>query len=149
MSFNPLHKIVLRSFLRQARTLKRENACIWLQNFPQIQEFQTSSTNPSAAHIKTFVDQFPEPIHDFLMDNISNRRLDSGELRRIARAAFQINPLRGRDDATDHALTCMKVMNNQVYYSFQYHIYRNKVLISLLSRRNGFKRAQASKLPAA
>ena len=114
MSLNPLHKIVLRSFLRQARTLKRENACIWLQNFPKIQEFQTSSTNPSAAHIKTFVDQFPEPIHDFLMDNISSRLLDNKELRRIAGAAFRINPLRGRDDATDHSLTCMKVMNNQV-----------------------------------
>ena len=145
MSLSPLNKIILRSFLRHARNLKKENGCLWVQSFPKLQEFQTYSTAPSSAHIKTFVDQFPEPTHEFLMDNISGRRIDSAELRRICTVGFRINPLKGRDDATRLALDCMKVMNNQVCIQHDTFYWRSSVKLTCILFRNGCKTALVSK----
>lgn len=115
MSITPINKLVLRSLLRQATVLRKNNSSIWLQSFPSIEEFQTVSATSPYQELSLFVRAFPEPIREFILDNIPTRLLDGNEFKRIILAGFRLNPLSQSTDPTGHTLECLKIMNNQVF----------------------------------
>lgn len=114
MSLSPIKKVVLRSLLRQAAGLRKQNASIWLQTFPAIEEFQTVSATSAYEELSIFVRTFPEPMREFILDNIPTRLLDGNEFKRIVVAGFRLDPLKAAADHTGHTLECLKIMNDQV-----------------------------------
>ena len=123
MSLSGIQKVVLRSLIRQSWTLQRNNTSLWLQNFPRIEEFQSTNYTTEKEDIERFISTYPENTRGFLLKNIPSRMIDGKTLRRIVVDAFRAHPLKDCEEASNQLLDCMKLVFDQVYcYNMRYYI---------------------------
>ena len=116
MSLQGVQKVILRSLLRQTRILKKSGGSIWLQPFPNIDEFQTSSESSAHKDLKGFIRTFPESMHDFLKLNIPSRIVNGNDVYKMVITAYKQNPLKDAPNNVEHALNCLKIVNGQVIH---------------------------------
>jgi hypothetical protein len=111
---NSVQRVVLRSVLRYGRDLKRRKGVLWLQKFPEIQEFQTTAIGSSLTDLKRFISTFPETMQEYLTLNIPSRELNGDDFLWIVRRGFRTNPLRTSASALGDTMDCMRLVNDQV-----------------------------------
>jgi len=86
---------------------------LWLQKFPEIQEFQTTAIGSSLTDLKRFISTFPEAMQEYLTLNIPSRELNGDDFLWIVRRGFRTNPLRTSASALGDTMDCMRLVNDQ------------------------------------
>lgn len=114
MSLNAMHKVVLRSLLRQANSVRKRNDIVWLQRFPLIEEFQSSTYSSALEDLRDFTATFPLGMREFLLRQIPSRVINGKDLKRIVLTGFRHDPLKG---SLSELIECLKLVNDQVRLS--------------------------------
>ena len=152
MGLDSIQKLILRTILCQANVLRKNKRTLWLQTTPLISEFQSSTYSSAQEDLQSFINIFPLNIQQFLLDNIPSRVINGNDLRRATVGAFRANPLQqSAPNQSSDALKCMKIINDQVYWStinYDFYIQRYSELtftgsIDGQHKHNEFKERRA------
>jgi hypothetical protein len=119
MGLKGVNKLLVRSLLRGAVQLNKQNKMLWFQRHPRVEQYGTAEYFATALGLtKTINSYFPQ--HYFLSAEIKEQEISGEKLQRLVRKACHVGTLTGNPISSQEGMHYLKVFNEQVCNVFHY-----------------------------